>query len=178
MTGIPPTQPSPNQPGGMFGGALSTVVTALQEITQAIYKLATIISTTAIGGVVGGDLSGTLPNPTVVQASGVFTTKASRVRKTRTVTAAGAVTVSATTDDIVVINKTVPAATTVNLPAVPTQGLEFTIKDGGGNAAANPITVTPAAGTIDGAATALQNSDFGAVTYSYNGIEWGAISRF
>lgn len=177
MTGIPPAQGQQPQPDGMFGG-LKTLTSAVQKIVEAINKLYTAISSTALGGVVGGDLSGTLPNPTVVQASGVFTTKASRVRKTRTVTAAGVVTVSPTTDDIVVINKTVPAATAVSLPATPTTGLEFTIKDGAGNAAAFPITVTPAAGTIDGAATAFINSDYAGVTFNYDGAQWGAVARF
>ena len=91
----------------------------------------------------------------------------------RVVTAAGAVTVSAT-DSIVVVNKTVGAATTVNLPAGVT-GRVYTIKDGAGDALLNNITLTPVAGTIDGASTYPMNLNYQAVTVVYNGTEWNVI---
>ena len=91
----------------------------------------------------------------------------------RVVTAAGAVTVSAT-DSIVVVNKTVGAATTVNLPAGVT-GRVYTIKDGKGDALVNNITLTPAAGNIDGAGTYPMNLNYQAVTLVYNGTEWNVI---
>lgn len=92
-------------------------------------------------------------------------------RLIRVVTAAGAVTVSATTDYIVVVNKTVGAATAVNLPAGVT-GQEFVIKDGKLDAATNNITLTPAAGNIDGAATYVMNVNGQSVTIVYNGTQW------
>ena len=97
-----------------------------------------------------------------------------QVLTVRVVTAAGAVTVT-TADTIVVVNKTVGAATTVNLPATPATGLRFTIKDGKGDAGANNITVTPAAGTIDGAATNVISTNYLARTYLYNGTSWSVI---
>jgi hypothetical protein len=109
----------------------------------------------------------------LVLNSGATTQTTSRIVGTRVVTAAGAVTV-ATTDDIVIINKTVGAATVANLPAgVP--GRRFTIKDGKGDAAANNITITPAAGTIDGAATLIINTNFGRATVAYNGTQWNQV---
>jgi hypothetical protein len=49
----------------------------------------------------------------------------------------------------------------------------FYIKDGLGLAApATPITITPAAGTIDGAATAVIDVPFGSLTLVYSGVEW------
>ena len=95
------------------------------------------------------------------------------VATVRVVTAAGAVTV-ATTDYVVVVNKTVGAATTVNLPAG-VLGQTFVIKDGKGDAAANNITLTPAAGTIDGAATYVMNTNYQSTTLIYNGASWSVI---
>jgi len=107
-----------------------------------------------------------------VSHSGTTTFTGSLSVPTRVVTAAGAVTVSATTDFFVCINKTVGAATTVNLPSSPATGLYYKIKDCKGDAATNNITVTPAAGTIDGGATAVINSPYAAIDVIYNGTEW------
>jgi hypothetical protein len=94
----------------------------------------------------------------------------------RVVTAAGAVTVSATTDYIVCINKTSGAATTVNLPGSPATGLVFIIKDCKGDDATNNITITPAAGTIDGASTYVMKTSttgmFDDIGVVYNGTQW------
>lgn len=76
------------------------------------------------------------------------------------------------TDDVVSIEVPGPVAVAVNLPAG-VLGNTFNIKDGLGLASpATPITVTPAAGTIDGAATATINVPYGALTLVYSGVEW------
>jgi hypothetical protein len=108
----------------------------------------------------------------LVDGSGTTTTTG-MLLATRVVTAAGAVTVGAT-DDVVIVNKTVGAATTVNLPAGVTKR-RYIIKDGKGDAAANNITITPAAGTIDGAATLVINTNYGRATIIYNGTQWNQI---
>jgi hypothetical protein len=78
-------------------------------------------------------------------------------------------------DDIVSVQVPGPVAVAVNLPAGVT-GRIFTIKDGLGLAApATPITITPAAGTIDGAATATINAPYGSLTLFYTGVEWQLI---
>lgn len=100
--------------------------------------------------------------------------KIQRKEQIRVVTAAGAVTVSATTDYCIVVNKTTGAATTVNLPAV-AAGLTFVIKDGKGDAATNNITLTPAAGTIDGAATKVMNLNYDSMTVICDGTNWWVI---
>lgn len=93
-----------------------------------------------------------------------------RVRvASRTATAAGAVAVSGTTDFIVCVNKTVAAATTVNLPAGPSAGDTYVIADCKGDAATNNITVTPPAGAIDGASTFVINTAFAAQGFTYMG---------
>lgn len=82
------------------------------------------------------------------------------------------VAISGTTDDVVSVQVPGPVAVAVNLPAG-TTGKEFTIKDGLGLASVlTPITITPAAGTIDGAATATINSPFGSLTLIYDGAQW------
>lgn len=64
----------------------------------------------------------------------------------RTVTAAGAVTVAADDVDIIIIQKTVGAATTVNLPAAADRTTPIEIVDGKGDAATNNITMVPDSG--------------------------------
>ena len=82
------------------------------------------------------------------------------------------VTVVAATDEVVSVEVPGPVAVAVNLPAGVT-GQVFYLKDGLGLAApATPITITPAAGTIDGAATATINAPYGALTLVYSGVEW------
>jgi hypothetical protein len=108
------------------------------------------------------------------QVDGVGTTSTTgRIVGVRVVTAAGAVTVAAT-DETIVVNKTVGAATVVNLPAG-VLGRRYTIKDGKGDAAANNITITPAAGNIDGAGTSVINTNYGRATVAYNGTQWNLV---
>jgi hypothetical protein len=51
------------------------------------------------------------------------------------------------------------------------------IKDGKGDAATNNITVTPAAGTIDGSSTAVINTNYGSMQLIYNGTQWNIIAE-
>lgn len=77
-----------------------------------------------------------------------------------------------TTDDVVSVEVPGPVAVAVNLP-VGVTGQIFNIKDGLGLAApATPITITPAAGTIDGSATATIDAPYGSLTLVYSGVEW------
>lgn len=80
----------------------------------------------------------------------------------------------AVTDGIVVTKLAAPGAVAVNLPAG-VLGQIFTIKDGLGDATANNITITPAAGTIDGSGTAQIASNYGSRTLIYNGTEWNIV---
>ena len=76
------------------------------------------------------------------------------------------------TDEVISVEVPGPVAVAVNLPAGVT-GQVFYIKDGLGLASpATPVTITPAAGTIDGAATATINVPYGALTLVYSGVEW------
>lgn len=66
-------------------------------------------------------------------------------RLQRVVTAAGAVTVEVTDDDVIV-QKTVGAATTVNLPLASSRTRPVMVIDGKGDAATNNITIVPQSG--------------------------------
>jgi len=82
------------------------------------------------------------------------------------------ITVVAATDNVVDVAVPGPVAVAVTLPAG-VLGQQFTIKDGLGLASpATPITITPTAGTIDGAATAVINAPYGSLTLVYNGTQW------
>jgi len=95
-------------------------------------------------------------------------------KRVRVITAAGPITILST-DNVVIVNKTVGAATAVTLPTSPLTGVNFIIKDGRGDAFTNNITITPPVGTIDGAATLVMNTNFQAATLVYNGTQWNVI---
>lgn len=87
------------------------------------------------------------------------------------------VTVSDSTDCIIVTALSVAGAVTVNLPAG-TSGRVFMIVDGTGDAATNNVTVTPAAGLVNGAATYVISKNRGGVVLAYNGTGWTVVSEF
>lgn len=107
-----------------------------------------------------------------MDGTGTVKTGGGIIRKTRVVTEAGAVTV-ANTDDVIVVKKTVGAATTVNLPASPEAGRTFTIKDGKGDAATNNIVIDPAGGTlIDGTTTLTLSTNYARCVVVFDGTAW------
>jgi len=111
--------------------------------------------------------TGTGANEITISATGT------QVLAVRVATATPAAITNA--DDVVSIEVTPAAAVAVTLPAG-TTGRVFNIKDGLGLAAAlTPITITPAAGTIDGAATAVINVPYGSLQLVYSGTEWKII---
>jgi len=110
-----------------------------------------------------------------IKDGGVISHAAARIDRIRTVTAAGAVNISATTDHVIEINKSSGAATTVNLPASPSTGLTFIIKDGKFDAATNNITLIPASGNINNAATHVISTNGGCARVIYNGTQWLVI---
>lgn len=99
---------------------------------------------------------------------------ASRSTGVRVVTAAGPVSIGAG-DGLVVIRKAAGSATAVTLEANPAVGATHSLKDGRGDAATNAITVTPAAGAIDGAGSYVMSTAFEAVTLVYDGAQWSVI---
>lgn len=78
------------------------------------------------------------------------------------------------TDFMVSYQLAAPGPVAIALPAGIT-GTTYNLKDGIGDAATNPITITPAAGTIDGVATATINTNYGSLTLIYTGAKWEII---
>jgi hypothetical protein len=116
-------------------------------------------------GIVVTPTTGTGANTITVSASGT----SSYIIRIATTTP---VTVDGEGDDVISVQVPGPVAVAVTLPTGVT-GSAFTIKDGLGLASiATPITITPAAGTIDGAATATISAPYGALTFIYDGVEW------
>ena len=81
------------------------------------------------------------------------------------------ITVSATTDYMLCLDPT-SNAIAVNLPGSPTTGLTYLVKDCTGQAAAHNITITPAAGNIDGAANKVMSTAYQSLAVTYTGSSW------
>jgi hypothetical protein len=76
------------------------------------------------------------------------------------------------------VKKGTGAATQVTLPASPTASQLAVVIDAKGDAATNNITIVPAAGTIDGAASVLIQTNYGAISFIYNGTEWNVSDAY
>jgi hypothetical protein len=103
--------------------------------------------------------------------AGVINTVSGRVVKT---TAPGAYPYLTLTTDYVILVDTA-SARTINLVASPVTGTTYRIKDNVGSAAANNITITPNAGTIDGAASYTISSNWGSIDLIYQGTSWRVL---
>lgn len=79
-----------------------------------------------------------------------------------------------TNESIVVVDKTVGAATAVTIPAPSSTGGRRCIKvlDCKGDAATNNITITAASGNINGAANYVISENYGCVELMDDGVEW------
>lgn len=79
------------------------------------------------------------------------------------------------TDFFIGVNNTGLVPFSVVLPANPQTGKVYIIKDVSGTASTDPITVTAIGHTIDGAASATINTDYGSITLVFDGVEWSII---
>lgn len=98
---------------------------------------------------------------------------------TRTVTS-GASDIALAADTTIKWVKATGSASAESIPACVSgiRGRVLVVKDGKGDAAANPITVTPSAGTVDGAASYAVNTARGAVTLQCDGGgDWSVLAR-
>lgn len=74
-------------------------------------------------------------------------------------------------DYTLAVNVALPSS--LVLPVAPI-GTVFIVKDSSGNASTNPITIS-ASSTIDGSPTATINTNYGSVTFIFNGTEWNIV---
>lgn len=80
-----------------------------------------------------------------------------------------------TTDCVIISNKAVAGAGTINLCATLQTGRVVIIKDGKGDANSNNITVQGNGKNIDGASSKVINTAYGVLRVIYNGTEWSTI---
>jgi hypothetical protein len=91
------------------------------------------------------------------------------------VTASGTMTPTLN-QSVIVINKTVPAATAVTLPTSPPVGKTYSIIDGAGNANTYNITLSGSA-NIDGSASYVVSTNWGSAALIWNGTIWNVLNR-
>jgi hypothetical protein len=103
--------------------------------------------------------------------AGVINTVSGRVVKTTTPGAYPYTTL--TTDFMILVDSS--TARTITPLAAPVTGTMYIIKDSVGSAASNNITITPSGQNIDGAASALINTNYGSMSIVYNGTEWSIV---
>jgi hypothetical protein len=108
-----------------------------------------------------------------LSVDGVTTTDGRRLAVQVVAASAGTESLTEADDDVVIVTNTGASAHTIELPATPTAGQRYRIKDGGGGAATNNITVSTAgAETIDGAATFAIDEDYMAVDMISDGANY------
>lgn len=135
----------------------------------------TTISRNAAGvvqiGTSTANASGSLLAANGAFTSSLNTTGANQIVNVASVTSGASYNVVAT-DYFVCVNKGTGSTTTINLPSSPATGRKLIIKDCKGDANTNNITLTPAAGNIDGAGTYVMNVNRQSVMLVYSGSEW------
>lgn len=150
----------PNTSGSSWGGVRVTGGSVGNAVT-GIYLSGTNTLGFATNSVFRGSFD----------ANGIFLTTSGIIEAVRSVTAAGAIAQTGT-DRHICVNKTTGAATAVGLVAGPSTGAVITVDDCKGDAATNNITITPAAGNIDGSATYVISTAYGSWTGVYTGTIW------
>lgn len=78
--------------------------------------------------------------------------------------------------DYAIIVRT-PGSVTINLPANPTTGMRYLVKDGDGDSGSFPITINGNGHTIDDQATYTIQSNYGFAGFLYNGTGWSVINQ-
>lgn len=139
------------------------------------FTVVALANTFNLFGPVTGVLKGSATSYVTTAAAGSDIRPLLYASSVRSVTAAGAITTT-TADVYVCVNKTVGAASAVAIFTSPATGYVLTVLDCKGDGATNNITITPAAGNIDGAGTFVINTNYGAWQGVYTGTIWKTVT--
>jgi hypothetical protein len=156
--------------GAIFGGLVNVNGGGLTA-TGAVNLNSNVSTTTNIGA---GTATGLV---TIGSGSNAVKVSSAMQDAVSVVTASGNITVSATAARHICANLSTPAAIAVNLPASPSLGLIYSVDDCAGNAATYNLTVTPAAGSIDGSSTYVISNNYGSWSGYYTGSRWKTVSH-
>jgi hypothetical protein len=143
----------------------SSAVTCNTSITAAAVPASGLTGSTLASGVTGSSLTAIGTGSATISISGAL-------KVSTRVVSASTDTASATSDYFLCVTYTSTGAVTETLPSSPATGLTLLIKDCGGAAATNNITITPASGNIDGASTYVMSTNYGSVAVTYVNSQW------
>jgi hypothetical protein len=168
---------SAGAPVQSVAGRTGAVTLAVADVSDAAPLASPALTGTPTAPTASANTNNTQIATTAYTDAAVSALDYTKAKSVSVITAVGAVTVT-TGMNIVILNKTSGAATTVNLPSGSSSGTGkmFVVKDGKGDAATNNITVTPNGGdTIDGGSTYVLNTNYEAATFIWNGTQWNII---
>ncbi len=86
------------------------------------------------------------------------------------------VTMLAASSALIVRKGSSGSATAVTLPSSPVPFQLYSVKDGQGDAATNPITITPSSGSIEGQTSFVISYAYQTMTFLHDGSAWNVIS--
>jgi hypothetical protein len=135
------------------------------SITAAAVPAGGLTGSTLASGVTGSSLTAIGTGSAAISVTGALTVS-TRVVSASTDTA------SATSDYFLCVTYTSTGAVTETLPSSPPAGLTLLIKDCGGAAATNNITITPSSGNIDGTSTYVMRTNYGSVAVTFVNSQW------
>lgn len=100
---------------------------------------------------------------------------APRVHPFRLIVAGASTTMTAADFEVCIDTAAIAAAHAVTLPPNPVPGQTVLVSDGTGSCATYNITVSPAAGLINGAANQVMVANYQKVLFRYSGTKWNII---
>lgn len=79
--------------------------------------------------------------------------------------------------DYIILGDTTLAAFTITLPPSPGTGETYVVKDSGGSAVINNLTISGNGNNIDGASTFAISTNYSGISVIFNGTSWSIISK-